>query len=251
MPGNRTAQNPHVRDGFPRLTPSGMKNTSTVATAPKKTNNNVGAVILALSGMVSRTWGKQPSSKSIACTIALEKAGVIRSVADQVKSGLTLTEQAYHIAELTAAVTLGRQFAAQSRAELTASTQVLIDALRHGSGQSSKIEKLLWCLWNDDHQVNLCDTLAGLDAKLAHAAVAMIAARAHLGGDANEMLRAIIVETGSNRDPDYGPGCSAHGFLRFPGPRRLRSRKAVWNANDREFLDRLAFGFHYLDLVVM
>lgn len=46
--------------------------------------------------MVSRTWGKTPSSKQIACTIALEKAGVIRPVADQIKSGLTLTEKAFH-----------------------------------------------------------------------------------------------------------------------------------------------------------
>lgn len=101
------------------------------------------------------------------------------------------------ITELTAAVRLGRQLADQARAELTAAMPVLIAAIRHGSGQSAKLETLLWSVWNDDHQVSLCDALSGLDAKLAQAAVAMIAARAHLSGDADDLLRRIIDGSGS------------------------------------------------------
>lgn len=101
------------------------------------------------------------------------------------------------IAELTAAITLGRQLATQARADLEAATPVIIDALRHNSGQSAKLEKILWSVWNDDHQVNLCSELSGLDSKLAQAAVAMIAARAHLGGNADNMLRMIIDQSGT------------------------------------------------------
>lgn len=99
------------------------------------------------------------------------------------------------IAELTAAVNLGRKLSAQARADLESAIPLLIQAIRHHSGQSRKIENLLWSCWNDSHQVNLCDALAGLDAKIAQAAIAMIAARAHLGGDADELLRQIIENT--------------------------------------------------------
>jgi len=102
------------------------------------------------------------------------------------------------IAELTAAIDLGQKLGEQARADLEAAAPILISALRHQSGQARKIESLLWSCWNDDHAVNLCDTLAGLDAKLAQAAVAMIAARAHLAGNADDMLRKIIQETGIN-----------------------------------------------------
>lgn len=101
------------------------------------------------------------------------------------------------IAELTAAITLGRKLSAQARAELEAATPLLIEAIRHGSGQSEKLERILWSCWNDDHQVNLCDALAGLDSKLAQAAVAMIGARAYLAGDADNILRQIIDQSGS------------------------------------------------------
>ena len=112
------------------------------------------------------------------------------------------------IAELTAAIALSRQLATTARADLVAATPILVDALRHHSGQSAKIEKILWALWNDDHQVNLCDTLAGLDSKLAHAVVAMIAARAHLAGDADDLLRTII-----NYDLPWKPAIAGEGLV--------------------------------------
>jgi hypothetical protein len=97
------------------------------------------------------------------------------------------------LAELAAAINLQRNLAEQARAALEAATPILVSAIRHRSGQSLRIETLLWSVWSGE----LCDALAGLDTKLAQAALAMIAARAHLSGDADGMLRRIIVATGS------------------------------------------------------
>ena len=97
------------------------------------------------------------------------------------------------IAELAAAFAAHRQLAALARTDLEAATPTLVAAIRHGSGQSAKVEAILWSCWNGD----LCDALAGLDASLAKAVVAMVAARAHLAGDADELLKKIIRETGS------------------------------------------------------
>ncbi len=96
-------------------------------------------------------------------------------------------------AELAAAITAHRQLAGHARAGLEAATPDLIAAIRHGSGQSAKVEAILWSCWNGD----LCDALAGLDANLAKAVVAMISARAHLAGDADDLLRKIIQQSGS------------------------------------------------------
>jgi hypothetical protein len=100
------------------------------------------------------------------------------------------------IAELTTAIALGKTLADQAWADLTAAIPVLVEALRHQSGQSRKIENLLWSVWSDTHPVKLCDALAGLDISLAQAAVAMVAARAHLGGDADDLIRTIIDQSG-------------------------------------------------------
>jgi hypothetical protein len=109
------------------------------------------------------------------------------------------------IREITAAIALGKTFADQARADLETAVPELIAAIQHHSGQSQKIENLLWSCWNDEHQVNLCDSLSGLDARLAKAAIAMIAGRAHLGGDADDMLRKIIDESGSCPPPTKVP----------------------------------------------
>ncbi|TAE86033.1 MAG: hypothetical protein EAZ82_12280 [Verrucomicrobia bacterium] len=101
------------------------------------------------------------------------------------------------IRELTEAIKLGKTLADEARADLIAATPVLIAAIRHHSGQSAKVERVLWSCWNDDHQVNLCSELTGLDAKLARAVLAMISARTHCGGEADELLRQIISQSGS------------------------------------------------------
>lgn len=109
------------------------------------------------------------------------------------------------ITELASVIQLGRHLATTARDELEAAVPVLTDALKHGSGQSKKIEALLWSCWNDDQQVNLCDCLASLDSKVAQAAVAMIAARAHLAGDADDLIRKIITESGSQPQTETAP----------------------------------------------
>ena len=97
------------------------------------------------------------------------------------------------ISALAAAITAHRQLAGQAQINLEAATPALIAAIRHGSGQSAKVEAILWSCWNG----HLCDALAGLDENLAEAAVAMVAARAHLAGDADDLLREIIQQSGS------------------------------------------------------
>jgi hypothetical protein len=92
------------------------------------------------------------------------------------------------LTELAAAIKLQCSLAKQARAELEAATPILVSAIRHHSGQSRKIETILWSVWGGE----LCNALAGLDTGLAQAVIAMIAARAHLSGDADGMLRKII-----------------------------------------------------------
>lgn len=101
------------------------------------------------------------------------------------------------ISDLANTIRRQRELAGQARAELIAATPVLINAIRHHSGQSGKVEKILWSCWNDEHPVSLCETLAGLDSDLTVAVLALIAARAHLGGEADELLRTIIDQSGS------------------------------------------------------
>jgi hypothetical protein len=97
------------------------------------------------------------------------------------------------IAQLFAVVTLHRTLSVQARGDLKAATPSLVEAIRHQSGQSAKLETILWSAWNGQ----LSDALAGLDVNLAVAAVAMIAARAFLAGDADCLLHQIIRESGT------------------------------------------------------
>ena len=97
------------------------------------------------------------------------------------------------IAMLAASIPRQRKLASQARAELAAATPLLIAAILHGSGQSAKIEHVLWGCWNGE----MCDALAGLDTNIAEAVLAIISARAFMGGDADELLRQIIEKSNS------------------------------------------------------
>lgn len=101
------------------------------------------------------------------------------------------------IAALTASISRHRELAAHARADLTAATPTLVVAIRHQSGQSRKIEAILWSLWNDEHPVSLGDALSGLDTDLAVAVIAMISASSHGDGEADDLLRDIIDQSGS------------------------------------------------------
>ncbi len=92
------------------------------------------------------------------------------------------------IAEISKAVRLHRQLAEKSIADLETALPVLDETLAHHSGRSAKVAALLQSVWNGE----LCDKLASLDAKVAKAVVAMIALRAHLGGDADSLQRPLL-----------------------------------------------------------
>lgn len=94
--------------------------------------------------------------------------------------------------EISSAIKLSRSLRKSAEADLIKATPTLQKAIATHSGQGDRARIVLLSLWNEDQSVNLCDALSGLDAKLAKALVAAIAARAHLGGDADQLLRRII-----------------------------------------------------------
>ena len=96
-------------------------------------------------------------------------------------------------AELLATI----QLANKARVDLATAAPILIEAIRQDSFQSAKIERILWSCWRDSQQVNLCEDLTGLGSQLTKAALAMIAATAYLGSEADEQLVRIITESGS------------------------------------------------------
>jgi len=100
--------------------------------------------------------------------------------------------------ELTTAISRHRKLASQARAELDTATPLLTSAIRNRSGQSAKIEAILWSVWNDEHPISLCDALCGLDTNLGVAILAMIAARIFLAGDADDLLHQIIEKSNSH-----------------------------------------------------
>lgn len=119
-------------------------------------------------------------------------------------------ENAEALTALFAAVRRSRQLAGAAKANLEASIATLVRAVQTGSGQGRRIEELLWSCWNGQNKTGLCDSLTGLDSAIAEAAIAMLAARAHLGGDADYLLRQIIDQSGSqppaeNADPEKYP----------------------------------------------
>jgi hypothetical protein len=82
------------------------------------------------------------------------------------------------------------QFANQARAKLEAATPLLIHAIRC-SEASPAIEGILCSVWNGQ----LCNQLPSLDTNLAEAILAMIAARVHMGEEADVLLGKILYET--------------------------------------------------------
>lgn len=92
------------------------------------------------------------------------------------------------ITEINTAIRLHRQLAVESLAHLNDALPVLNETLAHHSGQSAKVAAILQSVWNGEME----DNLAGLDTRIAQAVIAMIAARAHLGGDADPLLAPLL-----------------------------------------------------------
>lgn len=91
----------------------------------------------------------------------------------------------------------GRILANSARAKLEEASPLLIQAIQCRSGQSAKVEEILWSVWNGDNPARLCDCLCGLDTKIGEAVLALLAARVHLGGDADSLIQKIIDQSGT------------------------------------------------------
>lgn len=99
--------------------------------------------------------------------------------------------------EIHQSIRRARTLAAKAKNTFQSSHSVLIAAIRSGGGQGRRVEELLWSTWNGDYKTGLCDALTGLDPAIAEAVIAMLAARAHMGGDADDLLRKVIEDSGS------------------------------------------------------
>ena len=103
------------------------------------------------------------------------------------------------IAEIYKAIRSRKKLETQVRGDFQSALPVLKDVLSHQSGQSAKIEHLVEGCWNGEHRY----CLACLDPKIAQAVVAMIAARARCGSEADPI-----------RPPFTGSGVDMEIFLR-------------------------------------
>ena len=103
---------------------------------------------------------------------------------------ITTTEaDAEYLAELNEA-NRRRELAEQTRAKLEAASPALINAIRCEK-TSLELQNLLASIWGGQ----LCVQLTSLDSDIAEAVVAMIAARAFLGDDADYLFLEILNET--------------------------------------------------------
>jgi hypothetical protein len=89
-----------------------------------------------------------------------------------------------------------RESARAAKKNLEHHSMTLVKAICSGSGQSDKVLRIVRSVWNGDNQVGLCDDLCGLDHAIGEAVIALIAARIHMSGDADELIRHILVASG-------------------------------------------------------
>lgn len=92
------------------------------------------------------------------------------------------------LADLHASIRLAETLADEAKAGFENAVPILKNALAHDSGQSQRVATIIQSLWNGELGENLC----GLDTILANALVAAIAARAYLGGDADDLLAPLV-----------------------------------------------------------
>ena len=89
-----------------------------------------------------------------------------------------------------------RAAAQKAAAELERHIPTLVKAILTYSGQSEKVVRILRSCWNDWHKSGLCEDLCGLDHAIGEAVLALLAARIHMGGDADDLIKRILVESG-------------------------------------------------------
>ena len=98
------------------------------------------------------------------------------------------------LAHIRSRVSLARELEKKAAAKLEKALPLLGKVLEAKSGQSRKVAAIARSVWNDETAVNLCDTLAGLDADVAQGVIALIAARAHMGGNADNLIRPLATK---------------------------------------------------------
>jgi hypothetical protein len=76
----------------------------------------------------------------------------------------------------------------ETAADFQSTVLFLKETVAHCSGQSAKVAAILTSVVDGE----LDNALDGLDSKVAHGVVAMVAARAYLSGDADSLLRPLI-----------------------------------------------------------
>lgn len=108
----------------------------------------------------------------------------------------TESEKAEALASFFKTVKASEQAAVLHEAELIEHSPVLISVLRGDTGQSEKVRNIIRSCWNGDHQLGLCDVLCGLDHKIGVAVLALLSARVYMGGNADDLIRHILVESG-------------------------------------------------------
>lgn len=101
------------------------------------------------------------------------------------------------LASLAAAIAKSNRRRTATRELAIAAIQPLSRAIASGGGQGRRIAAMVWSLWNGVNKVGLCDVLCGLDAELQDALLAIIRDRMARSGDADEVLRVILQDSGA------------------------------------------------------
>lgn len=129
---------------------------------------------------------------------------------------------------------LGRE----AMANFFATGTVLVDAMRHQSGQAEKVRQIVWSIYTGSHLVPLGHACAGLDTKVAEAVAAVITARLLAGAEIEEKLKILMIATGEfTRCDETEAAQTTQGLpLCYPIPMetslRLRELAAIVEASE-------------------
>jgi len=84
----------------------------------------------------------------------------------------------------------------EAMAKFFATGTVLVDAMRHQSGQAEKVRQIVWSIYTGSHLVPLGHACAGLDTKVAEAVAAVVTARLLVGAEIEEKLKILMTAAG-------------------------------------------------------
>lgn len=122
--------------------------------------------------------------------------------------------------EFGAMIRRGRQAAKDAAEKLDAAAPVLLEALRHDTGQSAAVRQIIWSLYTGDHLVPLGYILSGLDLAIAEALSAAITARLMMGADVEPRLKVMLEQAGEFRRYDLAAKNTPEGLpVQYPLPR--------------------------------